>query len=70
VERSSVTVDIADLFTTGDKTKKEKMDKLINKFKISDPSFFQEYWNARIIESGGKHSGKKENGNPPDTGTK
>ena len=70
VEKSSVTIDIADLFSTGDKILKEKMDKLINKYKPSDPSFYQEYWNARIIEGGGHHPGKNGNENPHNAGTK
>jgi len=70
VEKSSVTEDIAGLFSTGDKILKETTDKLINKFKLSDPSFFQEYWNARIIESSGHHSAKNDIGNPPDASTK
>ncbi len=70
VEKSVVTEEILGAVASADKILKETTDKLIYKFKASGPSFFQEYWNARIIEGNGHRAAKTDSATPPVTETK
>ncbi len=43
---------------------KEKLDRLMEQFRKTQPTFYQEYWNAREkVDYGVRHEKKKENGN-------
>ena len=55
-ERKGATDELAKLLAKTDSILKDKLDKLMNKFKISNPEFYRLYFDARIIlEIGGRH---------------
>lgn len=55
-ERKGATDELAKLLSRTDIILKEKLDKLMNKFKLSNPEFFRLYFDARIIvDIGGRH---------------
>jgi len=58
--RKSATNDLVGLFANCDDILKNKMDKLIEKFKVSNPDFYKQYFDARIIIERGLHHSKKE----------
>lgn len=56
--RMGATNDISKLFSINDSILKNKMDKLVEKFKISNPEFYKQYHDARIIIDKGLHHSK------------
>lgn len=64
--RKNATNDISKLFTNCDNTIKNKMDKLVEKFKLSNPDFYKQYHDARIIVDHGLHHLKAELPATPD----
>lgn len=65
-ERKGATDELAKLFAKTDHILKEKLDKLILKFKISNPEFYRLYFDARIIvDIGGRHQAHADNSSIP-----
>lgn len=58
--RKSATSDISNIFRNTDSVMKNKMDKLMEKFKLSNPDFYKQYHDARIIVDHGLHHLKVE----------
>jgi len=59
-DRSTATIELENLFITGDDILTNKLDKLITQFKQSDPEFTTQYANSRkIIDMGGAATGLK-----------
>ena len=55
-DRKGATDELAKLFARIDIILKEKLDKLMHKFRLSDPDFYRLYFDARIIvDIGGRH---------------
>ena len=56
-ERAAATQEIPDLFQQADKVLKEQVDKLMEQFRTSDPTFYDTYKGARkIVNAGHGHS--------------
>lgn len=59
-ERKGATMELVELFNESDLILKSKLDKLMEQFKTTQPKFYNQYFNARIIIDLGTRFDKEE----------
>ena len=69
IERKGATAEISQVLKAADTILKSKMDKLIESFKISNPRFYNLYFDARIIVDKGIRHNPVDEDEPPSPNT-